>query len=55
MDNLKLKIQAKDHKQGKLFYNASQNNYLSANSKDRVQGLNELGLHAFETAKTWRW
>jgi uncharacterized protein involved in type VI secretion and phage assembly len=52
MGNLKLKIQVKDHKQGKLSYNASQNNYLSANSKDRVQGLNELGLHAFETAKS---
>ncbi|MBL4746755.1 MAG: DUF2345 domain-containing protein [Flavobacteriaceae bacterium] len=50
LSEIALEIRVKDHGQTNYSYNSVTNNLVSASAKDQVEGLNELGLHAFNTS-----
>ena len=50
ISEIRMEIRVKDHRQTKFSYNERVNNLVASSSKDQVEGLNELGSHAFYTA-----
>ncbi|MBL4745381.1 MAG: hypothetical protein JKY08_03345 [Flavobacteriaceae bacterium] len=50
ISEIRMEIKVKDHRQTKYSYNARMNSLVTASSKDQVEGLNELGSHAFFTS-----